>query len=703
MATTLPRLAGRGGAVCHASMELSSRPVLSGTKMPHDRMDPTMSRRIIPQDPRGRPVWPAFMAATLALASWGCGPGDAEVEILPSPPVQAPAPTPAPSSTDAPTDTSATDTAAAVEPETSLRPEFVPYVTAWAAAPPAGWEPSRVKEFTAARTAAGHGTEAEIGAGLELAAELLRLDRTEQALAAVQEAIQRQRSIWARETAAGIVSADSAGQRVWLQPPLRLATRAGLWMALQLEALAPGRLQAARYPPGPGGVHNDPLRAGTAISAARQILALSPEDAASAWRLTLAMALAGEKAAAGSQIPDPRFEEKDAAAPFLLTATALDTILQPDGPVGDVAVADFDGDGLADILLADMTPGPGLRLLAGTGDGLVRNATAAAGLQDQLGGTGLRAGDIDGDGDPDLLVLRAVTLPDNTTAAVSLLRNQGGQFTDVTHESGLEPGAVQEAAWLDADGDGDLDLCLVATGGARLLLQTRPFVFEDTTVAAGLKKNDAAVASVLTADVNGDGHADVYLWGREGDRLYLGRGDGTFAGQDGPLGPWAAAGPACFLDAEGDGDLDLLVAPAGDNPWPDGAHPRLLLNRDLTWTEGTAAAGLDGLVAAAALGCADLNGDGADEIYVVAADRGRDLFLPHTLWLNDGGRFRRITRAVGGGLVLPGQAVAVADMDGDGLRDLIVLTGSSQVARPRILVLLRQRPAGPAQGISGSH
>ena len=643
--------------------------------MIHDPSDPTMRRRILLQDPPGGAVWPALMAGVLALALWGCEPGDADIEILPSP-------------TAVPADiTGSTDTGASAESAPSLRPEFIPYAMAWAVAPPTGWEPSRVRELSAARAAEGHGTEAEIRAGLELAAELLRLDLNEQALAAVQNAIQGQRSIWARETTAGIVSTGSARQRDWLQPPLRLATRAGLRMALELEALAPGRLQAARYPPGADGVHNDPLLAGTAMSSARQILALDPDDAASAWRLTLAMALTGEKAAAGSQDP---------TVPFLLTASSLATNLWPDGPAGDCAVADFDGDDLTDILLADMTPGPGLRLLAGAGDASVRDATTAAGLEDQLGGTDLRAADMDGDGDPDLLVLRAITLTDGTAAAASLLRNQNGRFTDVTHASGLEAGAIQDAAWLDADADGDLDLCLVANEGTRLLIQSLPFTFVDTTVTAGLKQNGAAITSVLAADVDGDGHADIYLWGREGDRLYMGRGDGTFAERSGPVGPWPAAGPACFLDTEGDGDLDLLVAPGPDNLWPDEDHPRLFLNRDGTWTEGTADAGLKVPLAAGALSCADLNGDGADEIYIAAADRGRDLFLPHSLWLNDRGRFRPITGAVGGGLVLPGQAVAAADMDGDGLRDLIVLTGSTLAARPRILVLLRQRPAVPS-------
>ncbi|MGZ3483451.1 MAG: VCBS repeat-containing protein [Gemmatimonadaceae bacterium] len=79
----------------------------------------------------------------------------------------------------------------------------------------------------------------------------------------------------------------------------------------------------------------------------------------------------------------------------------------------------------------------------------------------------VRAGDFNGDGRPDLFVGGRLTPRNYPYPTRSyILRNDGGHFTDVTEEVAPElvhpGGMVTDAAWIDFDGDGKLDL--VTTG-----------------------------------------------------------------------------------------------------------------------------------------------------------------------------------------------------------------------------------------------
>src|ERR1700712_3362794 len=76
------------------------------------------------------------------------------------------------------------------------------------------------------------------------------------------------------------------------------------------------------------------------------------------------------------------------------------------------------------------------------------------------------AGDFNGDGHPDLFVgSRSVVGKYGLSPKSHLLQNDGkGHFSDVTLEKApalLEAGMVTSAAWVDYDGDGQLDLVVV--------------------------------------------------------------------------------------------------------------------------------------------------------------------------------------------------------------------------------------------------
>lgn len=226
--------------------------------------------------------------------------------------------------------------------------------------------------------------------------------------------------------------------------------------------------------------------------------------------------------------------------------------------------------------------------------------------------------------------------------------------------------------------------------------------FMDVSAASGLDDTGFGLG-VCVGDCNEDGLPDVFLNNHGPDVLLLNMGDGTFrdvtavAGVAG--GDLVGAG-ACFIDVDGDGDLDLYVGnylafdPAvrhertvnGFPTYPSprdfpGVPDRLYRNDgDGTFTDISGAAGVDRR-AARAMGCiaADPDGDGDTDILVV------DDVDPNLFWLNDGtGRFEEAGLARGlaynaFGDENAGMGIDCADCDGDGLLDFLVTTYRGQL------------------------
>ncbi len=155
----------------------------------------------------------------------------------------------------------------------------------------------------------------------------------------------------------------------------------------------------------------------------------------------------------------------------------------------------------------------------------------------------------------------------------------------------------------DGAGDG-------AAGGDGVAVGDRPtgpgpggLRFTEVTAAAGLDEphseldlpaQDGMSSGAAVADVNGDGHLDIYLTrvGRP-NALYLNDGEGRFtdvAAEAGVAGPSDRFGSsaAAFADFDGDGHLDLFVTGYG---W--GENQLFMNNGDGTFREESALRGLD--------------------------------------------------------------------------------------------------------------
>jgi len=228
------------------------------------------------------------------------------------------------------------------------------------------------------------------------------------------------------------------------------------------------------------------------------------------------------------------------------------------GPRSVLAV-DLNGDGKVDIVTANADSSD-LSVLLGNGGGTFQpEKRFAAGDGISRGPTSLAFGDLNGDGEIDLVSSNTFV----TNTASVLLGNGDGTFQSQQRIGvGKSPSA---AAVADLNGDGKLDIITANTtsGDVSVLLGNGDGSFQ---VEQRFQAGDGAFAgpiSVTVADVNSDGRPDLVAGILYSTNLavLLGNGDGTFTAQQRfPAGIFV--GPVKAGDLNGDGKADLVLATA---------------------------------------------------------------------------------------------------------------------------------------------
>lgn len=240
-----------------------------------------------------------------------------------------------------------------------------------------------------------------------------------------------------------------------------------------------------------------------------------------------------------------------------------------------------------------------------------------------LGG-GIALGDANGDGHPDVFFCGGAG------QASALYLNDGtGRFSRSRQQQPWDDTIEREAmaaVFLDADRNGTMDLIVTAgsteTDKGSDLLRSRLYLNNGharfTAADPARFPVPAASSSVVTAgDYDRDGDLDVFIGGRVvpgeypsiPESVLLENRDGSFVDVTDSVCPAlrkvGMVTTALWTDADADGRTDLLVA----GEW---MTPRLFHNNGTgTFTETTAAAGLDGLSGWwNSLTAADVNGDG---------------------------------------------------------------------------------------------
>ena len=339
-----------------------------------------------------------------------------------------------------------------------------------------------------------------------------------------------------------------------------------------------------------------------------------------------------------------------------------------------VTVADVNGDGKVDVIVANFNDNTVSLLLNTTAPGATTPSFSAQ--QTFATGTGpysIAAADVNGDGKPDVIVANYL---DNTVSVLLNTTTTGAATaslaTQQTFASGSNPSFVTTA---DANGDGRPDL-IVAN-----LSSNTVSVLINTTAPGGATPGFAAQQSFATgtspysvsaADVNGDGVPDLVTanYGNNTVSVLLnttapGAASPSFAAQQG----FATGGhpfSVSATDMNGDGKPDLIATNSGDNT------VSVLLN---TTAPGAATPSFNSQQTSAAgttpysVVAVNVNGDGKPDLIVAnLGDNTVSVLLNTTVF---GAAALNFATAHSFATLSEPYSVVSADVNGDGKPDLI--------------------------------
>lgn len=325
---------------------------------------------------------------------------------------------------------------------------------------------------------------------------------------------------------------------------------------------------------------------------------------------------------------------------------------------------------------------------------------------------GLAIGDVDGDGLEDILLISIPSFEENPgkkASSTSLFKNNGdGTFLDLTNDAGLGniKGYPQGALFFDFNNNGRQDLYITAYDGGQLF-RNDGGTFTDITEESGLNLDGLCgdlpcFGSASSAvDYNRDGHLDLYVvnnvdWdindpSQYGERqlfpaffeaqnsfLFKNNGDGTFTAVTDETGTTNEGGKglsAVWFDFDNDNWPDLYIA-------NDLTRNKLYLNRkDGTFTDIATSAKVNEVKSSMGVTAADFESSGNSGLLV------SNLEGSHLSLFRNGGdlRFDYATHYSG---LNPsrrssGWGVEFADLDLDGDLDLVMAAGPVWDTNPK--------------------
>ena len=244
----------------------------------------------------------------------------------------------------------------------------------------------------------------------------------------------------------------------------------------------------------------------------------------------------------------------------------------------------------------------------------------------------------------------------------------------------------------DFNNDGLQDLFFAGNAVPdKLYINKGNLVFEDRTETAGILDSPGWSTGVTIADINNDGHVDIYvsreLYDENSDwrknLLYINNGDGTFEekAEAYNIDNNQRTRHATFLDYDKDGLLDLFLLTQPPNPGSLSQYHnvnnlllpeytlRLYKNDGNMFTDVTKTAGIERTGFPNAVSASDLNNDGWTDLYIA-----NDFDAPDFLFINNqDGTFSSEEKKALKQTSFYSMGVDVADINNDALLDVFVL------------------------------
>ena len=288
-----------------------------------------------------------------------------------------------------------------------------------------------------------------------------------------------------------------------------------------------------------------------------------------------------------------------------------------------IAIADVNGDKIPDLIVTNVTPGTGdptyseVSVLLGNGNGTFQTAVGYS-----SGGYfnySVAIADLNGDGHPDLVVANyCPSFNSCANGVVGVLLGKGDGTFQPTVSLNSGGGAAAAVAVADIDGDGHVDIVVANDDGTVAVLAGNG---NGTFQSPVSHASGADTYSMAVGDLNGDGYPDLVLGGLQGLTVLLGGSGGQFSTPVGYGAGGESAHGVTIADINGDGYPDIVVAECSATSCSSFGEMGLLLgNGDGTFQAAAtfSSGGSFGLGVAVA----DLNADGKPDVVIAGGNVG---------------------------------------------------------------------------------